>query len=89
MPRAITARHDTLVQILANMFKRAGVVNIEVKCEGETRVRPDLEIILPDRSLLVDVAVVHPAAPSRRRVVALAAARDIENAKAAKYRSAR
>jgi len=87
MPRAITARHDTLVQILANMFKRAGVVNIEVKCEGETRVRPDLEIILSDRSLLVDVAVVHPAAPSRRSLVALAAARDIENAKAAKYRS--
>ena len=52
MPRAITARHDTLVQILANMFKRAGVVNIEVKCEGETRVRPDIEIILSDRSLL-------------------------------------
>ena len=87
MPRAITARHDTLVQILANMFKRAGVVNIEVKCEGETRVRPDIEIILSDRSLLVDVAVVHPAAPSRRSHVALAAARDIENAKAAKYRS--
>src|SRR5688572_27452668 len=75
---AITARHDTLVQILANMFKRAGVVNIEVKCEGETRVRPDIEIILSDRSLLVDVAVVHPAAPSRRSLVALAAARDIE-----------
>ena len=69
------------------MFKRAGVVNIEVKCEGETRVRPDIEIILSDRSLLVDVAVVHPAAPSRRSLVALAAARDIENAKAAKYRS--
>ena len=43
-------------------------------------------IILSDRSLLVDVAVVHPAAPSRR-LVALAAARDIENVKAAKYRS--
>src|SRR6185436_18751097 len=70
------------------MFKRAGVVNIEVKCEGETRVRPDIAIILSDRSLLVDVvAVVHPAAPSRRSLVALAAARDIENAKAAKYRS--
>ena len=60
------------------MFKRAGVVNVEVKCEGETRVRPDIEIILSDRSLLVDVAVVHPAAPSRRSLVALAAARDIE-----------
>src|SRR5689334_18063083 len=65
MPRAITARHDTLVQILANMFKRVGVMNIEVKCDGETRVRPDIEIILSDRSLLVDVAVVHPSSPSR------------------------
>jgi len=66
------------------MFKRAGgMVTIEVKCDGETRIRPDLEIILPDRSLLVDVAVAHPAAPSP----ALAAARDIENVKAAKYRA--
>ena len=46
-----------------------------------------LKSSLSDRSLLVDVAVVHPAAPSRRSLVALAAARDIENAKAAKYRS--
>ena len=67
MPRAITARHDALVQVVASMFKRAGgMVTIEVKCEGETRIRPDIEIILPDRSLLVDVAVVHPAAPSRK-----------------------
>ena len=62
------------------------MVTIEVKCEGETRIRPDIEIILPDRSLLVDVAVVHPAAPSRRSQAVLAAARDIENAKSAKYR---
>ena len=78
MPRAITGRHDSIVQVLANMFKRVGEVNIEVKCDGETRVRPDIEIVLSDRSLLVDVAVVHPAAPSRRSLAALAAARDIE-----------
>jgi hypothetical protein len=48
------------------MFKRAGVVNIEVKREEETRVRPDIEIILSDRSLLVDVAV---SPPSRRSLV--------------------
>ena len=82
MPRAITARHDALVQVVASMFKRAGgMVTIEVN------VRPDIEIILPDRSLLVDVAVVHPAAPSRRSQAVLAAARDIENAKSAKYRA--
>ena len=87
MPRAITGRHDSIVQVLANMFKRVGEVNIEVKCDGETRVRPDIEIVLSDRSLLVDVAVVHPAAPSRRSLAALAAARDIENAKLAKYKA--
>ena len=53
----------------------------------ENRVRPDLEIILPDRSILADVAVVHPAAPSRKRLTPLSATRDIENAKAAKYLS--
>ena len=63
MPRAITGRHDSIVQVLANMFKRVGEVNIEVKCDGETRVRPDIEIVLSDRSLLVDVAVVLPPHP--------------------------
>ena len=85
MPRAITARHDGIVQLVAAIFRRAGaLVNIEVKCDGETRVRPDIEIILPEHSILVDVAVVHPSAPSRRNLTALAATRDI---KAAKYSS--
>ena len=86
MPRAITFRHDTIVQALASMFRRVGDVRIEVKCEGETRLRPDLEIILSDRALLVDVAMVHPAASGRKSTTALAATRDIENAKMAKYR---
>ena len=86
MPRAITARHDAIVHVLASMFRRVGDVHIEVKCDGETRLRPDLEIILPDRALLVDVAMVHPAASGRKSTTALAAARDIENAKMAKYR---
>ena len=87
MPRAITARHDAIVQVLAGMFRRVGDVRVEVKCAGETRLRPDLEIILPDRALLVDVAMVHPASLGRRVTTPLAAARDIENAKMAKYRS--
>ena len=66
MPRAITFRHDTIVQALASMFRRVGDVRIEVKCEGETRLRPDLEIILSDRALLVDVAMVHPAASAAK-----------------------
>ena len=87
-PRAVTARHDGIVQLLAAIFRRAGaLVNIEVKCDDENRVRPDLEIILSDRSILADVAVVHPAAPSRKRLTPLSATRDIENAKATKYLS--
>ena len=63
------------------------MANIEVKCGSETRLRPDLEIIVSGRSLLVDVAVVHPAAPGRKSVTALAATRDIERNKEAKYRN--
>ena len=48
------------------MFRRVGDVRIEVKCEGETRLRPDLEIILSDRALLVDVAMVHPSASAAK-----------------------
>ena len=48
------------------------------------RLRPDLEIIVSGRSLLVDVAVVHPAV-SGRKSMALTAARDIEQNKEAKY----
>ena len=66
MPRAITARHDGIVQLVAVIFRRAGaLVNIEVKCDGETCVRPDIEIILPNHSILVDMAMVHPSASSR------------------------
>ena len=74
MPCAITARHDAIVQVLAGMFRRVGDVRVEVKCAGETRLRPDLEIILPDRALLVDVAMVHPASLGRRVITPLAAA---------------
>ena len=39
------------------------------------RVKPDLDIILPDRSLLVDVVITHPSASSRHGLEPLAAAR--------------
>jgi hypothetical protein len=86
MPRAITTRHDHIVNLLARFFKRAGaLVRVEAKVMGQSRIRPDLEIILPDQTLLVDIAVAHPAAPSRKSTRPLATARIIENAKSTKY----
>jgi hypothetical protein len=86
-PRAITHRHDRLVQVLASLFRvGGGLVHVEAKAPGEERLRPDLEVILPDQRLLVDIAVVHPASEAKRSYTALAATRTIELRKADKYR---
>ena len=46
-PRAITHRHNQLVQLLASLFRHAGaLVQVEAKSPGEERARPDLEIVL-------------------------------------------
>ena len=66
---AMTARHDMIVRKLADFFRTIGaVVHIEPRIVGFERLRPDLDIILSDRSLLVDVGVTHAAAPSRHSV---------------------
>ena len=66
-PRAITHRHNQLVQLLASLFRHAGaLVQVEVKSSGDERTRPDLEIVLHDQRLVVDVSVVHPLHGSRR-----------------------
>ena len=76
MPRAVTTRHDHLVKLLAMLFRRAGaLVHIEPRVVNQNRLRPDLEITLSDHTLLVDVAVVHPASPGRKQTGKLAAAR--------------
>lgn len=62
-----------------------GIVRIEPRNFNEDRVRPDLEVILPDRVVLLDVAVTDPAAPSRKSCAPLAAARVMESSKRAKY----
>src|SRR6185436_6272455 len=72
--------------LLAQYFRRAGaLVHVEPKVMGQSRVRPDLEILLPDQTLLVDVAVTHPTAASRKSTTPLAAARMIQSAKLTKY----
>ena len=83
---AITARHDFIVRTLAKLFRQVGaVVHVEPRIYGSERLRPDLDITFPDQSLMVDVAVTHPAAPSRNSTNPLAAAGVAEQAKFAKY----
>jgi len=61
------------------------VVHIEPRIYGSERLRPDLDIIFPDQTLMMDVAITHPAAPSRHSSTPLAAATVTENAKISKY----
>ena len=52
---AVTTRHDRLVQLLANLFRTVGaVVHVEQRIFGVNRQRPDLLVITPERSVLVD-----------------------------------
>jgi len=54
---------------------------------GEERKIPDLDILLPDRSFFVDVAITHPNSPSRESATPLAAAKKMEAHKVWKYRT--
>jgi len=49
------------------------------------RLRPDLNITLPDKSIMIDVTVAYPAAPSRGSVVPLASAAAAEKKKYSRY----
>jgi len=83
---SITARHDLIVRTLAKLFRQVGaVVHIEPRIYGSERLRPDMDITFPDRTLMLDVAITHPASPSRKSPTPLAAAAIAENAKISKY----
>lgn len=58
-----TFRHDAIVRILAMLARKAGATcYVEPRfCEG---IRPDIHIVFPSTKFLVDVSVVHPAAPT-------------------------
>jgi len=84
--KEITVRHDAIVRLLARWFRVAGaVVHVEPRVFDTVRLRPDLEVILPDGVLLVDVTVVHPASPSNLVTRALATAQSAERKKRTKY----
>ena len=83
---AMTVRHDNIVRILAKFFRSVdAVVRIEPRMVGFKRLIPDLEIMFPDRSLLIDVAIAHPSSPSRNSLTPLAAANSAETTKVGKY----
>lgn len=83
---SITARHDLVVRTLAKLFKQVGaVVHIEPRVYGSDRLRPDMEITFPERTMLLDVAICHPTSPSRTSSTPLKSAADAEKVKITKY----
>ena len=60
-------RHKFLTNVIARWALRAGAERAETEAEHlwpDDNKRPDIDMILGDKRLLVDVAVVHPTAPS-------------------------
>ena len=54
----MTSRHDSIVRLLARFFRVAGaLVHSEPRIFDTVRLRPDLEVILPDGVLLIDVTL--------------------------------
>ena len=62
----ITARHDSVVKIIARYTNFAGGIPIveATRVTEESRTRPDLQILLPGQHYLSDVKVTHPLCPS-------------------------
>jgi hypothetical protein len=75
-----------VVKILAGLFRKIGAqVHVEPRIYGKDRDRPDLDVMLPNKSIMIDVTVVHPAAPSRTSSEPLAAVSAAEKKKKARY----
>ena len=69
---AVTARHDSIVRILAKQLRRAtALVHEEPRFYNVSKLRPDLDVVFADEYLMVDVVVTHLAAPSRKTVYPL------------------
>jgi hypothetical protein len=85
--KAMTVRHDSVVRLLRDSFHHVGaVVHVEPRLYDTTRVRPDLDVLLPNLNLMLDVAVTHPGAPSRKSDRCLAAANDLQATKNRRYK---
>ena len=68
----LKARHDAVVNTLHRFANLMGVVSLREPTDlcTETGKRPDLELHLPTGTLLTDVTISHPTAPSYCRRVA-------------------
>jgi len=78
--KAMTVRHDSIVRLLRDLFhKVTAVVHVEPRLYDVKRIRPDLDILLSNQALMLDVAVTHPGAPSRKSPKPLAAASEMEH----------
>ena len=85
----MTRRHDAIVKLLSSHLLLAGAdCKLEPRPLQGERIRPDLSYVLDDRRFFLDVAIVHPTAPSAleaaRRPFGAAATR--ESHKVSKYR---
>ena len=77
-----------MVRALAALFRHVEAwVHIEPRIYRVERLRPDLEVTFPDQTLLIDVAIAHPAAPSRSSALPLAATAGPEREKIKKYKA--
>src|SRR3569623_1893719 len=86
MRKAMTVRHDAIVRLLRDAFHHVGaVVHVEPRLYDTERVRPDLDILLPDQNVMINVAVTNPVAPCRKTPYPLAAANDLQSTKNRKY----
>jgi hypothetical protein len=88
--RAITVRHDAIVQCLASLAREVGYsVTVEPTDPVQSHSkRPDLLILNSSRSFMLDVSVVEPTAPTylpMARTTAGSAAHRRERDKHAKY----
>lgn len=86
----LTLRHDTVVQAIYHHAHYAGaaVTREPAGLSSEDRQRPDLHIVIAPRSILTDVVVSHPSAPSHvdtARRTPLAVANQAAAVKQAKY----
>jgi hypothetical protein len=69
--RAITDRHNLILDIISRFCR---LLQVNVRCEpaglSKNRTRPDLQVSLPDCTLLGDVTVTHPSSKAWRKVAA-------------------
>jgi hypothetical protein len=63
------------------------VVHVEPRIYDTKRLRPDLDILLPDQQLMLDVQVTFPGSPSFKSLKPLAAAKNSERKKINLYKA--